>query len=108
MTATLTQFDLYRVPVLGGTPKVLVRDIDSDFAFSPDGHRIAFARANDPDIGKYRLVTATAEGNDDKLLCWWPQRPDCRATWRGLRQPTSSPGRYFSPATILAESTWLI
>ena len=68
VTFTLSEFDLYRVPVLGGTPKLLVRDIDSDFTFSPDGHRIAFARANDPDIGKYRVLTATAEGNDEKVV----------------------------------------
>ena len=68
VTFTLTQFDLYRAPVLGGTPKLLVRDIDSDVTFSPDGRRIAFARANDPDIGKYRVLTATAEGNDEKMV----------------------------------------
>jgi eukaryotic-like serine/threonine-protein kinase len=68
VTFTLSEFDLYRVPVLGGTPKLLVRDIDSDLTFSPDGHRIAFARANDPDIGKYQVLTATAEGNDEKVV----------------------------------------
>jgi eukaryotic-like serine/threonine-protein kinase len=68
VTFTLSEFDLYRVPVLGGTPKLLVRDIDSDFTFSPDGRRIAFARANDPDIGVYRVLTATAEGNDEKVV----------------------------------------
>jgi serine/threonine protein kinase len=68
VTATLSEFDLYRVPVLGGTATVVVRDIDSDIAFSPDGHRIVYARANDPDIGKYRLLTATFDGNDEKVL----------------------------------------
>ena len=68
LTATLSSFDLYRAPVLGGTPKMVVRDIDSDFAFSPDGRRIAYARANDPDLGKYRLLTATVDGNDEKLV----------------------------------------
>jgi len=68
VTFTLSEFDLYRAPVLGGSPKLLVRDIDSDLTFSPDGHRIAFARANDPDIGVYRVLTATAEGNDEKVV----------------------------------------
>ena len=68
VTATLSTFDLYRAPVLGGTPRLVVRDIDSDVAFSPDGHRIAFARANNPEIGKYRLLTATADGNDEKVV----------------------------------------
>ncbi|HKD86635.1 MAG TPA: protein kinase [Terriglobales bacterium] len=68
VTATGSQFDLYRAPVLGGTQRVVVRDIDSDFAFSPDGRRIAFSRANDPDVGKYRLITAAVNGEDEKVV----------------------------------------
>jgi len=45
-----------------------VRNINSDITFSPDGHRIAYVRANDPEIGKYRLLTATVDGNDEKVL----------------------------------------
>jgi serine/threonine protein kinase len=63
-----TTFYLYRAPVLGGTPQILVRDIDSDIGFSPDGRRIAYIRANDPDVGKYRLLLANADGNDEKVL----------------------------------------
>jgi Tol biopolymer transport system component len=59
--------NLYVAPVLGGTPKTVVRDIDSDISFSPDGHRIAFIRG-DPKNGKYRMLTATSDGNDEKLL----------------------------------------
>ena len=68
VTATGSQFDLYRAPVLGGTQRVVVRDIDSDFAFSPDGRRIAFSRANDPEVGKYRLITAAVSGEDEKVV----------------------------------------
>ncbi len=63
-----TTFYLYRSPVLGGTPQVLVRDIDSDIAFSPDGRRIAYIRGNDPEVGKYRLLSANLDGNDEKVL----------------------------------------
>ena len=63
-----TTFYLYRAPVLGGTPQVLVRDIDSDIGFSPDGHRIAYLRGNDPEVGKYRLLSANLDGNDEKVL----------------------------------------
>src|SRR5437588_6007756 len=55
--ATNTNFDLNRAPVLGGVPHTVVRGIDGDIAFSPDGTRIAFARRNDPEPGKYRLIT---------------------------------------------------
>ena len=59
---------LYRAPVLGGTPQIIVRDIDTDIGFSPDGHRMAYIRANDPELGKYRLLSANLDGNDEKAL----------------------------------------
>jgi serine/threonine protein kinase len=66
--STNTNFDLYRAPVLGGAPQTMVRGIDSDVTFSPDGRRIAFARANVPEAGKYRLVTANLGGGDEQVL----------------------------------------
>jgi Tol biopolymer transport system component len=66
--ATNTNFDLYRAPVLGGAPQTMVRGIDSDVTFSPDGRRIAFARANVPEVGKYRLITANLGGGDEQVL----------------------------------------
>jgi Tol biopolymer transport system component len=59
---------LYRAPVLGGTPRQLIKDVDSNVTFSPDGQRIAFVRWNNPEMGKYRLLTADLEGNDEKTL----------------------------------------
>jgi DNA-binding winged helix-turn-helix (wHTH) protein/Tol biopolymer transport system component len=41
--STLDEFDLYRAPVLGGNPRIVVRDTDSDTGFSPDGKRMANA-----------------------------------------------------------------
>ena len=67
-----TTFFLYRAPVLGGTPQVIARDVDSDIGFSPDGHRIAYLRANDPDVGKYRLLSSNLDGNDEKVLLIQP------------------------------------
>ncbi len=66
--ATNSDYNLYRAPVLGGTPQTVVHDIDSDITFSPDGKRMAYARANDPDIGKDRLLSADLSGNDEKVL----------------------------------------
>ena len=76
-----TTFYLYRAPVLGGTPQVLVRDIDSDIGFSPDGHRIAYARANDPEVGKYRLLSANLDGNDEKVLLVVPSPGNSAVTF---------------------------
>jgi serine/threonine protein kinase len=66
--STGSEWDLYRTPVLGGTPQLIMSDIDTGVTFSPDGHRIAYARANDPDVGKFRLLTANADGSDESIL----------------------------------------
>jgi eukaryotic-like serine/threonine-protein kinase len=63
-----SDFNIYRSPVLGGTPQVVVRDVDSAFAFSPDGVRMAYFRANDPETGKYRFLSAKLDGSDEKVL----------------------------------------
>ncbi len=33
---------LYEAPMLGGTPRLLIKDVDSPISFSPDGQRFAF------------------------------------------------------------------
>ncbi|MGH7744998.1 MAG: hypothetical protein ACREQ5_09390, partial [Candidatus Dormibacteria bacterium] len=65
-------FTLYRAPVLGGTPQAIVHDIDLDPAFSPDDKQFAFMRANDPEVGKYQLLTANADGSDQKMFANGP------------------------------------
>jgi serine/threonine protein kinase len=66
--ATQTVFVMYRMPVLGGTPQVLAHDVDQGPSFSPDGKRMAYMRANDPESGKYRILSANLDGSDEKVL----------------------------------------
>jgi eukaryotic-like serine/threonine-protein kinase len=66
------EFDLYSVPVLGGTPQLLIRDVDTDPSFSPDGKRLVFCRANDPEPGKYYVVVANADGTEEKAVLVGP------------------------------------
>jgi serine/threonine protein kinase/Tol biopolymer transport system component len=61
-------FHIYRMPVLGGTPQLLARDVDMGPTFSPDGKRMAYMRANDPEVGKYRLLSSNLDGSDEKIL----------------------------------------
>ena len=63
-----TEWDFYRAPVLGGDPKIVARDVDTNLTFSPDGKRIAYIRANDPEPGKYRVLTANVDGGDETVL----------------------------------------
>jgi Tol biopolymer transport system component len=62
------EYDLYRIPVLGGTPQSLVKDVDTNPSFSHDGQHFVFLRANDPDPGKYHLLIANADGSDEKSI----------------------------------------
>ena len=59
-------FDLMRAPLLGGTPQVISKDVDTNVAISPDGTRIVFARANDPEVDKWRLIEAAADGSNEQ------------------------------------------
>jgi eukaryotic-like serine/threonine-protein kinase len=66
------EYDLYRTPVLGGTPQLLVKDMDSAPSFSPDGQRFVFERSNDPEPGKYYVIVANADGGDEKTIMTGP------------------------------------
>jgi eukaryotic-like serine/threonine-protein kinase len=60
--------NLYRAPMLGGALQAVVRNIDSDIAFSPDGQRIAYVRVNTPEADKYSILTASLAGDDEMVL----------------------------------------
>jgi len=61
-------FDLFRAPVLGGKPQLIARDVDTNAAPSPDGLHIVYARDNDPEVGKWRLLQANADGTQETVL----------------------------------------
>lgn len=69
-------FDLFRLPVLGGRQQLIGRDFDSGISFSPDGNRIAFLRANDPEVGKLQVLTVNADGTDPRMLYSGPTSDD--------------------------------
>jgi eukaryotic-like serine/threonine-protein kinase len=58
---------LYRIPLLGGTPRELVRDVDSPVAISPDLKQIAFVRGV-PAADETHLVLTTIDGTNEKML----------------------------------------
>jgi Tol biopolymer transport system component len=59
---------LYRAPVLGGTPKLLVRDVDAHPVFSPDSQRMIYVRCNNPEANKCRWLSANPDGSGELLL----------------------------------------
>ncbi|HZS04862.1 MAG TPA: protein kinase [Blastocatellia bacterium] len=58
---------LYEVPVLGGTPRKLMTDVDSPITFSPDGTRFAFVRRYRGQ-GEDALIVANADGTGEQKL----------------------------------------
>ena len=60
--------DVYRSPIFGGVPQLVVRGIFSEITFSPDGQRIAYIRWDDPEPGKWRILTASVDGNNETAL----------------------------------------
>jgi Tol biopolymer transport system component len=60
------QASLYEVPVLGGTPRKLLEDIDSEVTFAPDGSRFAFVRG-DP-FKSSSVIVANADGTGERTL----------------------------------------
>ncbi len=71
-TAAHDVADLYRAPALGGTPELVGRDIDTNIAFSPDGKHIVYERFNDPEINKYQLLEAEADGSGERKIAGGP------------------------------------
>ena len=58
---------LYEVPVLGGSAKKLVNDVDTAVTFSPDGKRMAFMRGV-PSQRERLLIVANADGTAEQIL----------------------------------------
>lgn len=62
---------LYMVPVLGGTPRLLLKDVDTAPAWSPDGKKFAFNRG-DPNANETLILTANADGSGATVLAKQP------------------------------------
>ena len=58
---------LFNAPVLGGTPKVLIKDVDSPITFSPDGQHFAFMREVH-DSPTWDLILAKSDGTIERSI----------------------------------------
>lgn len=85
--------ELYRVPILGGTPQKIIEDIDSSAAISPDGKKIAFVRRY-PNERETALIIADADGKNERKLA-------ARAFGEGFQNAAFSPdGKYVSSSVF--------
>ncbi len=58
---------LLQLPVLGGTPRKLVEDVDSAVTFSPDGSQFAFMRMTNNGVSG-DLIVANADGKNARTF----------------------------------------
>jgi eukaryotic-like serine/threonine-protein kinase len=58
---------LWRVPFLGGTPKLILDRVTMPIGWSPDGTHMAFVRPGSKTLGS-DLVIANSEGQDQRVL----------------------------------------
>jgi Tol biopolymer transport system component len=73
---------LYEMPVLGGSPRQLIRDSDAPVDFSPDGKEMVFMRGA-PERGVIEIRIAQADGSGERLLATLPANAGFNygATW---------------------------
>ena len=58
---------LYMAPVLGGTPHLILKDVDSPITFAPDGQRFAYLRAHH-DTPYFDLLVARSDGTPERAI----------------------------------------
>jgi Tol biopolymer transport system component len=88
---------LYQVPVLGGTPRKILEDIDSPVSFSPDGSEFVFVRGIIDPPGA-QLLVARADGTGARVLA---TTTNAGTEMFQLERPSWSPdGRWVAVAYI--------
>jgi Tol biopolymer transport system component len=58
---------LYSAPALGGTPRELIKDVDSPISFSPDGKKFVYLRERH-DTPNFDLLMANVDGTPDHAV----------------------------------------
>jgi len=58
---------LYQIPMLGGTSRKLLEDVDSKISLSPDSKQFTFVR-EDLDTREYALMVANIDGTEERKL----------------------------------------
>jgi Tol biopolymer transport system component len=60
---------VFKLPVLGGTRRLVAADVDTGVSFSPDGSQITYAKVDPPDL-KLTVMLAKADGSEARQLAF--------------------------------------
>ena len=66
-----TSYDAYAIPVLGGTPKLIIEKVSAGLGISPDGKHVAFVRGTESQFSQ--LFVANIDGTNEQLLADLPK-----------------------------------
>jgi Tol biopolymer transport system component len=87
-------WEIWRVPFLGGTPRLSVANVTSPISWAPDGQRIAFLRTRITPTLSSQLFVANADGGQERELASQGASPpwiSLTAPWRPSFPPAWSP-----------------
>ena len=80
---------IWRVPFIGGTPKIVINDVSSPVGWSPDGRQLAFLRTANA-VGREQLIVARPDGSGERVLAT-RQRPDTFTSLFVVGRPPLTP-----------------
>jgi serine/threonine protein kinase/Tol biopolymer transport system component len=83
---------LYQIPVLGGTPRKLMDDVDSAVSFSPDGTQMVYLRDSSNDASS-TLIVARSDGTGERVLSKLPLPGYSDPSW-------SSDGKWIAASVL--------
>ena len=87
-------WEIWRVPFLGGTPRLFVANVASPISWAPDGQRIAFLRTRiSPELSSQLFVADADGGQERELASQGDSAPwiSLTAPWRPSFPPAWSP-----------------